>query len=261
MTYMGGMTTDIKLIDEKGLRLDGRRPDEMRPLRIEAGVLKRADGSAYVEWGLNKVMAAVYGPRECHPRHLQNPERALVQCIYNMASFSVDDRKRPGPDRRSHEISKIIAEALTHVVFTEYFPRTSIDVYIEVLQANAGTRCAGLTAASVALADAGVPMRDLVASCAAGKVADTVVLDLGKEEDNFGQADIPVGFVPRTNEIVLLQMDGDLTNEEFTKGLNMAVGACKNVYEVQRDALKRRYSARVVDESVPAPAEQREEVA
>lgn len=243
---MGGAPTDLKLIDEKGLRLDGRRPDEMRPLKIEAGVLSRADGSAYVEWGMNKVMAAVYGPRECHPRHLQNTERALVQCNYNMASFSVEDRKRPGPDRRSHEISKIISEALTHVVFTEYFPRTSIDVYVEVLQANAGTRCAGLTAASVALADAGVPMRDLVASCAAGKVADTIVLDLGKEEDNFGQADIPVGYVPRTDEIVLLQMDGDLTGEEFDKGIHMAVDACKKVYEVQRDALKRRYSPRTV---------------
>ncbi len=241
---MGGTPTDLKLIDDRGLRLDGRKPDEMRPLRIEAGVLSRADGSAYVEWGLNKVMAAVYGPRECHPRHLQNTERALVQCNYNMASFSVEDRKRPGPDRRSHEISKIISEALTHVVFTEYFPRTSIDVYIEVLQANAGTRCAGLTAASVALADAGVPMRDLVAACAAGKVADTIVLDLGKEEDNFGQADIPVGYVPRTDEIVLLQMDGDLSREEFDKGVHMAVEACKKVYEVQRDALKRRYTPR-----------------
>ncbi len=245
---MGGAPTDLKLIDEKGLRIDGRRPDQMRPLKIEAGVLSRADGSAYVEWGLNKVMAAVYGPRECHPRHLQDTERALVQCTYNMASFSVDDRKKPGPDRRSHEISKIISEALTHVVFTEYFPRTSIDVFIEVLQANAGTRCAGLTAASVALADAGVPMKDLVAACAAGKVADTIVLDLGKEEDNFGQADIPLGYVPRTNEIVLLQMDGDLTREEFDTGIHMAVEACKQVYEVQRDALKRRYSARAATE-------------
>jgi exosome complex component RRP41 len=252
---MGGAPTDLKLIDENGRRIDGRRPDEMRPLKIEAGVLKRADGSAYVEWGLNKVMAAVYGPRECHPRHLQNPDRALVQCHYNMASFSVDDRKRPGPDRRSHEISKITSEALTHVVFTEYFPRTSIDVYIEVLQANAGTRCAGLTAASVALADAGVPMRDLVASCAAGKVADTMVLDLGKEEDNFGQADIPVGYVPRAGEIVLLQMDGDLTNDEFDKGLHMAVEACKKVYEVQRDALKRRYAAKEAGTGAATPSE------
>ena len=241
---MGGtpLPEGIKLIDENGRRVDGRRPDELRPLTIEAGVLKRADGSAYLEWGQNKVMAAVYGPRECHPRHMQDPTRALVQCQYNMASFSVDDRKRPGPDRRSQEISKITSEALTHVVFTEFFPRTSVDVYIEVLQANAGTRCAGLTAASVALADAGIPMKDLVASCAAGKVADTMVLDLGKEEDNFGQADIPVGYIPRTDEIVLLQMDGDLTIDQFRTGLGMAVDACKRIYDVQRDALKRRYT-------------------
>jgi len=241
---MGGtpLPDGIKLIDENGKRLDGRRPDELRPLKIEAGALKRANGSAYLEWGDNKVMAAVYGPRECHPRHMQNPTRALVQCHYNMASFSVDDRKRPGPDRRSQEISKITSEALTHVVFTEYFPKTSIDVYIEVLQANAGTRCAGLTAASVALADAGIPMRDLVASCAAGKIEDTVVLDLGKEEDNFGQADIPVGYIPRTNEIVLLQMDGDLTADQFKTGLSMAIEACKKIYDIQRDALKRKYS-------------------
>lgn len=250
---MGGMTTDIKLLDENGRRVDGRTPEEMRPLRIEAGVLKRADGSAYVEWGLNKVLAAVYGPRECHPRHMQNPTRALVQCKYNMAAFSVDDRKRPGPDRRSQEISKITSEALTHVVFTEYFPRASIDVYIEVLQANAGTRCAGLTAASVALADAGVPMRDLVASCAAGKAAGTVMVDLGKEEDNFGEADIPVGYVPRTKEIVLLQMDGDLTHDEYVKGLNMAIHGCEKVYEIQRDALKRRYEARALDTDIAAP--------
>jgi len=249
---MGGapIPADIKLIDENGRRVDGRLANEMRPLKIEAGVLSRADGSAYVEWGMNKIMAAVYGPRECHPRHLQNPERALVQCNYNMASFSVEDRKKPGPDRRSHEISKIISEALTHVVFTEYFPRTSIDVFIEVLQANAGTRCAGLTAASVALADAGVPMRDLVASCAAGKVAETMIVDLAKEEDNFGQADIPLGYVPRTGEIVLLQMDGDLTYDQFSKGIDLAIDGCKKVYEVQREALKRRYAVRTADAEV-----------
>ncbi len=239
---MGGMETDIKFIDENGLRIDGRKPDQLRPIKIEAGVLNNADGSAYVEMGKNKVLAAVYGPRECHPRHLQNPAKAIIQCKYNMMSFSVGDRKRPGPDRRSVEISKIIAEALDNVVFTENFPRASIDVYIEILQANAGTRCAGLTAAAVALADAGIPMKDLVPAIAVGKVADTVVLDLDKEEDNFGQADVPMAIVPRTGEIVLLQMDGHLTTEEFDQAMEIGMKACMEVYEIQKDALKRRYA-------------------
>src|SRR5436309_2786059 len=248
---------EMKLINSDGRRLDGRSFDELRPIRIEAGVLRRADGSAYIEWGGNKVLAAVYGPREAHPRHLQDPARALVQCRYNMAPFSVSDRKRPGPDRRSVEISKVISEAFSSVVFKEQFPRTSVDIFIEVLQADAGTRCAGLTAASVALADAGVPMRDLVTSCASGKIDDVVCLDLNKDEDNFGDADCPMAIVPRTGDVVLLQMDGHLTYDEFQKAMGLSIDATKRIYEMQRDALRRRYSVTLEDilkEAPPAAA-------
>jgi len=257
---------ELKLIDENGVRLDGRRFDELRPIRIEAGVLGRADGSAYVEWGGNKVLAAVYGPREAHPRHLQDPARALVQCRYNMAPFSVSDRKRPGPDRRSVEISKVISEAFSSVIFKEQFPRTSVDIFIEVLQADAGTRCAGLTAAAVAIADAGVPMKDLVTSCASGKIGGVVCLDLNKDEDNFGEADCPMAIVPRTGEIVLLQMDGHLTYDEFQKAMGLSIDAAKRIYDLQRDALRRRYST-TVDEilreaaAAPAPSPAPAEVA
>jgi exosome complex component RRP41 len=234
--------SDLELVNKKGIRLDGRKAGELRNIKIEAGVLENADGSAYVEIGKNKVRAAVYGPRECHPRHLQNPTKAIIQCKYNMMAFSVSDRKRPGPDRRSVEISKIIAEALEAVVLTELYPRASIDVYIEIMQANAGTRCAGLTAASVALADAGIPMRDIIPAVAVGKADGKVLLDLNKEEDNFGQADVPIALIPKTNEIVLLQMDGNMTRKEFDTAISMAVPACHEIYELQKDALKRRYA-------------------
>jgi exosome complex component RRP41 len=233
---------DVKLIKEDGSRLDGRKADELRPITIEANVLNRADGSAYVEWGKNKVLAAVYGPREVHPRHLQKADKGIVQVRYNMAPFSVSDRKRPGMDRRSIEISKVISEALENVVFVKRFPRTSVDIYIEILEACAGTRCAGITAASVALADAGIPMRDLVAACAAGKVGGKIVLDLSKEEDNLGEADLPMAVVPRTDEIVLLQMDGNLSSEELEDAMKMTIEACKHINGLQREALKKRYS-------------------
>ena len=231
----------MKLIDEKGLRLDGRKADELRSIKIEAGVLHRADGSCYLEWGGNKVYAAVYGPREAIPRHTQDPLRAIVNARYNMAAFSVEDRKRPGPDRRSREISKVISEALAKVILTEQFPRSMIDVAIEVLDAEAGTRCAGLTAAGVALADAGIPMTDIPVSCAAGKIGGNVVLDLGKEEDNFGEADVPIGLSPRTGEIILLQMDGHLTFDEFNQALDWAIKGCQDVSKIQKEALKNKY--------------------
>jgi len=225
----------------KGKRLDGRKLDELRPIKMEVGVLKRADGSAYVEWGNNKVMAACYGPRELHPRHLQKPDRATLRCTYNMAPFSVNDRKRPGPDRRSKEISKVTAEALESVVFTHLYPRAGIDVFMEILQAEAGTRCVGLTAASLALADAGIPMKDLVSSCAAGKIDGKIVLDMFDKEDNYGDADLPVAMIPKKDEVVLLQMDGDLNKKEFKEAMDLAIVGCKKVYELQKEALRAKY--------------------
>ena len=248
------MKSDIKLI-ENGKRLDGRKPDELRKIKIEAGVLHRAEGSCYLEWGGNKVVVAVYGPREALPKHTQDPLKAVIKAKYNMAAFSVDDRKRPGPDRRSREISKVISEALAKVILTERFPRASIDINIEVLEAEAGTRCAGLTAAGVALADAGIPMKDIPVSCAAGKIGSKqegdkktgghVVLDLGKQEDNFGDADMPIAISPRTGEILLLQMDGHLTLEEFDKALDLAITGCNIVSKIQKDALVKKYQSNV----------------
>lgn len=236
------MESDVKLFDN-GKRLDGRKADELRNIYIEAGVLYRADGSCYLEWGNNKVMVAVYGPREALPKHTQNPLRAVVNARYNMAAFSVDERKRPGPDRRSREISKVISEALERVILLDKFPRAAIDVNIEVLNAEAGTRCAGLTAAGVALADAGIPLKDIPVACAAGKIEGRVVLDLGKEEDNLGDADLPVAISPRTNEILLLQMDGHLSQKEFDKALDMAINGCKMVSEIQKKAIIDKYQS------------------
>jgi exosome complex component RRP41 len=250
------MTIKSQLIDDNGIRQDGRTANQLRPIVIKAGVLNNADGSAYVEWGGNKVLAGVYGPREVHPRHLMDPTKAIVQCKYNMAAFSVGDRKRPGPDRRSTEISKVTTNALEHVIFTEHYPRTTIDVYIEVLQADAGTRCAGITVASVALADAGIPMRDLVPSCAAGKVENNVVLDLFKDEDNYGEADMPIAYIPRTDEVLLLQMDGHFSFEQFNEAVDMLVSACGTIYELQRDALKTRYSKVSSDDILSEPSPQ-----
>ncbi len=227
-----------------GKRLDGRAPDELRPLKMEIGVLKQADGSAYVELGENKVLAAVYGPREMHPRHDQRPDTAVLRCHYNMAPFSVDDRKRPGRDRRSMEISKVTREAFAPVMFLELYPRAVIDVFIEILQAGAGTRTAGINAAAVALADAGVPMKDLVSSVAVGKVDGTIVLDLTKEEDQHGTTDMPVAIVPRKKLITLLQMDGDFTGDEFKQAVDLAFKGCEQIYEVQRQALRNKYAVK-----------------
>jgi len=238
---LGGQKKTAQLIDSNGLRVDGRRIDELRPIKLEVGVLDKADGSAYIEHGKNKILAAVYGPREAHPKHIALADRAVVRCRYHMAPFSTEERKSPAPSRREHELSKVIRESLEPSIMSEYFPRATIDIFIEVLQADAGTRCAGITSAALALADAGIPMKELVAGCAAGKIEGKVVLDLSDIEDKQGEADLPVALMARSNVVTLLQMDGSLTADEFNQAFEMATEACRKIYEMQREALKTKY--------------------
>ncbi|MDH5795181.1 MAG: exosome complex exonuclease Rrp41 [Candidatus Bathyarchaeota archaeon] len=237
------MPKDVKLVNQKGVRTDGRKLNELRPFKLEVGVLHNADGSAYIEQGKNKILAAIYGPREVHPRHLALPDRAILRCRYHMAPFSVEERKSPAPSRREVELSKVIREALESAIFLEKFPRTSIDLFIEVLQADGGTRCAGVTVASLALADAGIPMRDLVAACAAGKADGHLMLDLNDIEDKEGEADVPIAYMPNFDAVVLLQMDGQLTIDEFKEAIDLALDGCRQIYVLQKEALKAKYIA------------------
>jgi exosome complex component RRP41 len=233
--------TKRKLIDENGKRLDGRSWDQLRPIRLEVGTLKNADGSAYIEWGKNKIMAAVYGPKEVHPKHQVLPDRALVRSRYHMAPFSVDERKNPAPSRREIEISKVIREALEPAVIVEDYPRTAIEVWVEVLQSDGGSRCAGITAASLALADAGINMRDLVVGCSCGIVEDQVVADLDDTEDKEGSGDMPVAIMPNLNQVTLLQVDGIYSREKFQKAFELAILKGREVYAMQREALTKKF--------------------
>src|SRR5574342_1191326 len=230
-----------QLMNENGIRCDGRRIDQIRNVSIQVGVLKNADGSAYIEFGKNKILAGVFGPRDVHPKQVADQDSGILRCRYNMSPFSVTERKNPAPSRREIEISKVIKEALQPAVMLKDFPRTVVDVFIEVLQADGGSRCAALDAASVALVDAGIPMRDMVSACAAGKVADKIVLDVNDEEDKEGEADMPVAYMPNLGKITLMQLDGILTPTEYKKCLETAIGGCKQVYEIQKKAIMEKY--------------------
>jgi len=238
------MSPEVKpdfLISPEGLRVDGRRPDEMRPIELKVGVLKQADGSASIRQGKTYIIAGVYGPRELHPRHLTLNDRAYLRVEYRMATFSVPDRKRPAPSRREKEISMVIANALKPALFLEEFPKAVVDVFITVIQADGGTRCAAINAASLALADAGIPMRSLIPAVAVGKADGKLLVDLGDEEDKYGQGDVPMAIVPHTEEITLLQQDGSFTREELNEAMQMGINSCKYLHELQKEALRRVY--------------------
>ena len=206
-----------------------------------AGIIKNADGSAIIEFGKNKIIAAVFGPKEVHPKHMMRNDQAIIKCRYHMMQFSTDTRKNPSLSRREIEISKVIREAIQPAIIMEDYPRTAIEVYIEILQSDGGSRCAAINAASVALADAGINMRDLITACAAGKANGKIILDVDDVEDKTGEADMPLSILPNLGTITLFQLDGCLSEEEFKQALEMATNGCKKLYELQKNALMNKY--------------------
>lgn len=227
-------------------RTDGRDFTETRPIEAKAGVIKNADGSAMFRIGKTAAYAAVYGPRDLYPRFLQNPQKGVLRCRYNMMPFSgFGERVRPGGSRRSKEISMVTEKALLPVLNLEDFPNAVVDVFIELPETDAGTRCAGISAAAIALADAGISMKDFVSSVSVGKVDDKLVVDLDYAEESYEEgdvADIPIAMIPRTGQITLLQMDGQISREELKSALEMGKEACKKIYEVQKQALKQKFA-------------------
>jgi exosome complex component RRP41 len=222
-------------------RPDGRKPTEMRELKIEVGILDRADGSAKVYLGKNMAIASVYGPRELHPKHFAKANRAVVRLNYRMATFSVDDYKRPFPSRREKEISKVLSEAFESVVLTKLFPRSVIDVHVQLFQSDGGTRTAAAIAASAALADAGIPMRDITGGIASGIYEDHPVLDMTGHEDMKGSGDMPILYSPVIDEVSLFQLDGHFTFEQFKESFNYSLDAIKDISQKIQGALKDKY--------------------
>jgi len=223
-------------------RSDGRKLDELRPIKAKVGIIPNADGSAMFTAGKTVAIAAVYGPKHLHPAHMQKPDRGIIRCEYNMLPFSVSEIARPGPSRWSKEISKVTSEALSSVVDLKRFPGTVIDVQIMIVQADAGTRCAGINAAAMALAHAGIVMKEMLASVAIGKIDDKIVMDITKEEEDYeggeGPTDIPFTMTSKNKDIVHLQLDGKIQTHRFMEAVDAAKVACDKILDIQERALK-----------------------
>ena len=138
----------------------------------------------------------------------------------------------------------VTRNAILPVLFAEEYPKTAIDVTIEILQADASTRCAGINAAVLALADAGIPMKGLVSSASAGRAQGKIILDVVGKEDTEGEVDLPVAYDHNAKQVTLLQLDGITPPQEVKDIVALGIKGCEQVREVQEKALRDRYKER-----------------
>ncbi|KAL1919349.1 uncharacterized protein VTP21DRAFT_2042 [Calcarisporiella thermophila] len=226
----------LELLNPEGLRVDGRRANELRKITCRPGVLCQADGSAYIEHGNTKVLAAIYGPREARHRGAILHDRAIFNVEFNIAPFSTSERKkRSKNDKRSLEIAALVKQTFEPVVMTTLFPRSQIDIYLQILQHDGGTLQACINAATVALIDAGIPMIDYVCACTGGCLEKQPVLDLNHIEESSESPELTIGVLPRSGKVTLVQMESRLHMESFESVMNLAIEGCQQIHSTIDD--------------------------
>uniref|UniRef100_A0A1I8BTD3 RNase_PH domain-containing protein n=1 Tax=Meloidogyne hapla TaxID=6305 RepID=A0A1I8BTD3_MELHA len=203
------------MLSEFGFRKDARLPKQIRNILYQTGVYSQADGSAYIEQGGTKVLCAVYGPREGRIKSRIQEESAIVVCQYSQSTFSVPDRRnRPRGDRRGNTNSRLLERAFESVIFVNLYPRSQIDIFFE---ADGGNLAACVNAGSLALADAGIPMRGLVSAIECGCVDGVPCADTSSREQSE--------LIPRITIATNLVHRSHLT--EFLKS---AIDACAQIH-------------------------------
>ncbi|XP_030075960.1 exosome complex component RRP41 [Microcaecilia unicolor] len=224
----------LELLSDQGYRLDGRKAVELRKIQARMGVFAQADGSAYIEQGNTKALAVVYGPHEIRgSRSKALHDRAVVNCQYSMATFSTGERKRrPHGDRKSSEMTLHLKQTFEAAILTQLYPRSQIDIYVQILQADGGNYCACVNAATLAIMDAGIPMRDYVCACSTGFIEDTPLVDLCYVEEAAGGPQLALALLPKSEQIALLEMNSRLHEDHLEKVLDAASKACRDVYAV-----------------------------
>ena len=236
-------------------RFDGRKPDDLRPVTFTRHYTSSAPGSVLVGFGKTKVLCTASIAHEV-PKWLEGKGQGWVTAEYGMLPGSTHDRKpreRSGKvDGRTSEIQRLIGRAMRAIIDMELLGEKTIWLDCDVLEADGGTRTAGITGAYVALVDAikslekevvkfaASPLRDSVAAVSVGVYRNDLLLDLCYEEDSRADVDMNVVLTGRG---LIVEVQGTAEKTPFDTSRLMALyklaeKGCARLKDLQQDALK-----------------------
>ncbi|GAB5360908.1 hypothetical protein AAMO2058_000668100 [Amorphochlora amoebiformis] len=228
-----------EFISPQGLRIDGRKPGEIRRIDCTLGPFSHADGSAVLEQGNTKVIASVYGPREAKRKGDVLHDRAIVTCEMSITSFATSERKqRSKTDRRLKERSLAIQQIFESVISTHLYPRSQISIFVQVVQSDGGDMAASINASTLALIDAGIPMQDFLTACTIGFVDGTPILDINYTESASSGPEVTAAIVTKSRKISYMQMADKLPIQHLEKMMLAATEGCLMVYEILKKKIK-----------------------
>ncbi|GAO50159.1 hypothetical protein G7K_4293-t1 [Saitoella complicata NRRL Y-17804] len=233
----------METLSPEGLRLDGRRWNELRSFTSRISLLPDADGSSYIEHGNTKVLCAVRGPREPLQRGTAHPEKAIITVDLSVPAFSTTDRKkRSRTDKRLQEWSMLVEDVFSGGVLVGLTPRSEISVSLQVLSQDGGMLADCVNAVTLAIVDAGIPISNYICACTAGSYDNEPLLDLNNVEEN-DMAYCTVATQGATEDVALLQMETRLHQDKFENMFSVAIAGCAQIKEMMDKTVRKTSKA------------------
>ena len=239
------------------MRTDNRRADQMRPIEIQSGYLKTAEGSALIAVGNTRVLCAA-SIEDGVPQFLRGTGKGWVTAEYSMLPRATLKRtprevNKGRPSGRTHEIQRLIGRSLRAVVDLGALGERSVLVDCDVIQADGGTRTASITGAYVALAAAlqqlvqfgalkKSPLADSVAATSVGIVAGEPMIDLDYEEDSRAGVDMNI-VMTGSGKFVEVQATAEhhpFDDTQLSRLIELGRNGIRELTEIQKQVLKAR---------------------
>lgn len=249
-------------------RRDGRKLNEMRKIckfevgiflylpfdqpsslsDIKRGPLSQAKGSAYIELGETKVAVSVFDPREIPKQNKFNTQGELY-CDFKFSPFACVRRRPPMPDSDEKSLARALHRALMPAVCRQEFPNFQVDIFVNVLEDDGSALAAAITAAGLALADAGIPMYDIVTATTCGILDDQLFLDPSRAEEELCMASVcsrinhgitTVARLANHEQISEVWSCGSLSADRMDKAVDVLVKSNQEVSLIIEEVLVKR---------------------
>ncbi|KAF3634244.1 putative receptor-like serine/threonine-protein kinase NCRK-like [Capsicum annuum] len=224
----------IPIADADWVRPDNRGFYQCRPAYLRTGAVSTAAGSAYAEFGNTKVIVSVFGPRESK-KAMMYSDTGRLNCDVSYTTFATPHRGQ-GSDNK--ELSSMLHKALEGAIILESFPKTCVDVFAVVLESGGSDLPVVISCASLALADAGILLYDLVASVSVSCLGKDLVIDPISEEESYNDGSLMITCMPSRNQVTQLIVDGEWSTPKIHDAMELCLGACSKLGEVMRSCLK-----------------------
>ncbi|XP_077252891.1 3'-5'-exoribonuclease family protein [Tasmannia lanceolata] len=225
--------------DVDWVRPDGRTFHACRPAFLRTGAVNAASGSAYAEFGNTKVIVSVFGPRESK-KAMMYSDTGRLNCNVSYTTFSSPTRGQ-GSDHK--ELSSMLHKSLEGAIILETFPKTTVDIFALVLESGGSDLPVIISCASLALADAGIMMFDLVASVSVSCLGKNLVIDPTSEEESYQDGSLMIMCMPSRNEVTQLTLTGEWSTSKIHEAMELCLDACLKLGEIMRSCLKEAASA------------------